>query len=130
MTAPPSQIPWSWPPMPPMPPPSSSKQLYIGLVGQKSRLGPQLAAPNPMTAASAQTLRNHFMASMMVSQARPCQGDVRPPPTRSPPRGPAGLAALRTLLGREKPRPALTPPDPSPTLKAPCVALDLSLLRR
>ena len=84
MTDPPSHIPTSVPPAPPAAPLSLSKQAYSGLVGQKSRLGPQLE--DDMTAtmpASPQTDRNHFIHPMMGSPAYLCQADVRLAPTRS-----------------------------------------------
>ena len=83
MTDPPSHIPTSEPPPPPDAPLSLSKQTYSGLVGQKSRLGPQLEDDiTATTPASAQTDMNHFIHPMMGSPAYLCQADVRPTPTR------------------------------------------------
>ncbi len=61
-----------------------SKQTYSGaLVGQKSRLGPQLEDDRTATMpTSPQTDRNHFIHPMMGSPAYLCQADVRPAPTR------------------------------------------------
>ena len=66
-------------------PAGDGTQTYSGaLVGQKSRLGPQLEDDMRATMpASPQTEKNHFIHPMMGSPAYLCQADVRPAPTWS-----------------------------------------------